>query len=46
MGVIRNCEKCDFNSMCETKDSKNCPFDDIRVFIGEPFYEENREDKM
>lgn len=27
MGVIRNCEKCDFNHMCLVKYADNCPFD-------------------
>lgn len=45
MGVIRNCEKCDFNNMCLVKDADNCPFDNPMTYIGEPVdykYEENK----
>lgn len=36
MGVIRNCEKCDFNHMCLVKDADHCPFDSPMTYIGEP----------
>lgn len=36
MGLIRNCEKCDFNRMCLVKDTDNCPFDNPMTFVGEP----------
>lgn len=36
MGLIRNCEKCDFNHMCLVKDADNCPFDNPMTYVGEP----------
>ena len=36
MGMNRNCEKCDFNSMCLVKDADHCPFDDPRTYFGRP----------
>lgn len=34
--MFRNCEKCDFNCSCEVKDADHCPFDDPKVYLGEP----------
>lgn len=36
MGLIRNCEKCDFNHMCLVKVADHCPFDNPMTYIGEP----------
>lgn len=46
MSWTRNCEKCDFNSMCLVKDAKRCPFDNPMTYIGEPFDYEYEENKM
>ena len=32
----RSCEKCDFICNCEVKDANSCPFDDPKVYLGEP----------
>lgn len=34
--MFRNCEKCDFNCNCEVKDADHCPFEDLKVYFGEP----------
>lgn len=46
MGLIRNCEKCDFNHMCLVKDADHCPFDNPMTYVGEPVYYKYEENKM
>lgn len=33
----RSCDKCDCYKMCIVRDANNCPYDDIKVCVGEPF---------
>lgn len=35
MGMIKNCEKCDFNHMCLVKVANHCPFDNPMTYVGE-----------